>query len=94
VQVLRVHCGLALRQPLPRSTREDSSMAYCNDGMHYLGEPVVEQLGHEREWEFEERVGPEGSKPRQDIWMENDRRGIPIGVVCKKCVKKQRSKYR
>ena len=67
---------------------------YCNDGMHYLSEPVAEQGEDEGQDEFEDRVGPEGTKPRSDIWWEYDRRGITIGLVCKQCVRKKKSMYR
>ena len=67
---------------------------YCNDGMHWTGETVAEQGEDEGDHEFEERVGPEGMKRRQDLWWEYDRRGITIGLVCKKCVRKKKRKYR
>ena len=67
---------------------------YCNDGMHWTGETVAEQGEDEGDHECEERVGPEGMKRRQDLWWEYDRRGITIGLVCKKCVRKKKRKYR
>jgi hypothetical protein len=73
---------------------KDEYAPYCNDGMHYLSEPVAQPDDDEGHDEFEDRVGPEGTKPRSDIWWEYDRRGITIGLVCKQCVRKKKSKYR